>query len=526
MLNEQQLRAVNSKSNKIVCIAGAGSGKTFTTLARIDRLISEGVDPVEVLALTFTNAAASEMKMRFHESHMDSITPNFCTFHSFCYSLLASNRKILNAIGYFGTVPSIADPSELKKIHTCVVQQCGIRLSEAKLNGKSEITRSERFQYELYWKQFKKLLSQKNLITFDIMCYDVCKLFVSNSPVVAGYKTKYKYIFVDEFQDTDARQWEFVKSFSESNLFVCGDAKQNLYRFKGTTNEIIKSLTNNPEWETIKLFENYRSTTQICEYANKLHISWGDSPYNLMIHGQNSGVEVVEADTFRLGTKCAIDDMMSILSDIRGFETSAILCRTNSEVAGVCELLKRCKVSYRTKSGRRPIVHVLKSVLDSAYFVNWLSDQLPSKYYNEYIKLVSVDEEYGGEDKFLRVFGKDVSRYATPVLKIRELMRNEEFVFSKVRVVSEYLGLPNREMTIDGNEDESVIKYLIDVAESINSDSNLYVGTIHSVKGLEYDSVHLIGVNGRSFPINHEDQINVFYVGCTRARKKLTIWFG
>lgn len=527
MLNEQQREAVDSRSSRIVVIAGAGSGKSTVLLSRISRLVSEGADPSSILALTFTNAAACEMRDRYRKSTSNEDCPMFCTFHAFCYSLIARNRGIANKLGYFKGVPNIADSTDLKRIHTMCVQQCGIKLSEDKLAGKVPLTRSEKFQYDLYWKQYKKMLGQNNLITFDIMCDDVCKLFSSNDPLVQEYIAQYKYVFVDEFQDTDQKQWKFVASFKDSDLFVVGDAKQNLYSFRGTSNEIIKSLAEDPEWETIKLFENYRSTNQICNYANVIHEFWGNSPYNLAIHGQTNGCDVVETSAFRYHGSHATDDIMEIVSDSHDYETTAILCRTNAEVADVCSLLKLHKIPYRTKSGRKPIVHILNSVLDSEYFVDWLSDQLPAKKYNEYVKMCAVDPTYETEDKFISCFGgSSMRRYTEPVFAIRKILETEEFPYGKVLTISKYLRMEAVPVTLSGNEDEDVIEYLIDVAERCTAESNIYVGTIHSVKGLEYDNVHLLGVDGKSFPLQKEEQLNLYYVGCTRAKKKLTIWFG
>lgn len=227
MLNRAQSEVVQSDAEKLLVLAGAGTGKTTTMLARISRLVDENkVDVQSILVLTFTNAAACEMRDRYRRSHHNQQTPTFCTFHSFCYSLIASNKDIANRLGYFKGTPDIADSTMLRKIHTMCKQKCSVKLSDDKLNGKVAVSKKEQFEKELYWKQYNKLLREQNLITFDIMCYEVCKLFSSNAVVIADYKKRYKYIFVYEFQDTDPKQWDFVSSFTHSNLFVCGDAKQ------------------------------------------------------------------------------------------------------------------------------------------------------------------------------------------------------------------------------------------------------------------------------------------------------------
>ena len=300
MLNKAQNEVVQSNADKLLVLAGAGTGKTTTMLARISRLIDEEkADVQSILVLTFTNAAACEMRDRYRRSHPNQQTPTFCTFHSFCYSLIAGNRDVARRLGYFKGTPFIADETMLHKVKTMCRQKCGTKISDDKLNGKISVTKSEQFQKDLYWKQYNKLLREQNIITFDIMCYEVCKLFVSDDSTISASKDRFKYVFVDEFQDTDPKQWEFVSSFSHSNLFVCGDAKQSIYAFRGADSSIIKSLAENPEWTTIKLSENYRSTAQICDYSNGIHKSW---------KGNTDGVSGIEVDYKTIGRFTGLTD--------------------------------------------------------------------------------------------------------------------------------------------------------------------------------------------------------------------------
>ena len=230
-MNKMQMKAVMSDSNRILVLAGAGTGKTTTMLARISRLVESGISPSEILVLTFTNSAACDMKDRYLRDHKDEKAPQFCTFHSFCYQLLAKDSKVRQQLRYV-QLPSVAKESYIERIKTTCIQQCGIKLSMAKLNGKIPITQKEKFQFDIFWKQYDKMLRQNNLITFDIMCYEVGDLFVKQNYIVQKYLEKFKYIFVDEFQDTDHKQWDFVSAFKDSSIFVVGDVKQELYAFR------------------------------------------------------------------------------------------------------------------------------------------------------------------------------------------------------------------------------------------------------------------------------------------------------
>ena len=523
MLNKAQNEVVQSNAEKLLVLAGAGTGKTTTMLARISRLVDENkVDVQSILVLTFTNAAACEMRDRYRRSHQNQQTPTFCTFHSFCYSLIAGNRDVARRLGYFKGTPFVADETTLHKVKTMCRQKCGTKISDDKLNGKTPVTKSEQFQKDLYWKQYNKLLRAQNLITFDIMCYEVCKLFVSDDMTITATKDQFKYVFVDEFQDTDPKQWDFVSSFTNANLFVCGDAKQAIYRFRGADSSIIKSLAESTEWTTIKLSENYRSSAQICDYSNDIHKAWKGSAYNLDIISTKHGSDVIEREELDSQSN---QEIMNMVSDASNGKTVVILCRTNYEVADIRQRLESLDIAFCTKNERKDVSYILKSAIDPEFLVDWLSDKLTSSRYNEYLKLCAIDEKHKTEESFFSMYGKYLTEYLTPIMQIREILANEQFAYSKITQISDVLNLPNREVNLKSDDDKSIIEYLCGVAESVTNSSNIYIGTIHSVKGLEYDCVHLLGVNGKSFPIGKdEDQQNLFYVGCTRAKEKLVIY--
>ena len=226
-LNNEQLKVALADEPRILCLAGAGSGKTYTSIARIVNLINHGVDPHSILMLTFTNAAAFEMQERYLKYKPKDIIeiPTFRTFHSFCYSLLNRDGAILKKLGY-SKVPDVADESRAASLFKTAAMQCGISMSEKKLMSNAVLSMKEQADKEIIMKAYRRLLKQKNVITFDILCYDVCQLFVDNSELVTKYKEKYKYIITDEFQDTDKRQFEFVNSFKNSNIMAVGDALQ------------------------------------------------------------------------------------------------------------------------------------------------------------------------------------------------------------------------------------------------------------------------------------------------------------
>ena len=187
MLNKEQQHVVDSNAKQILVLAGAGTGKTTVLISRVARLVASGVKPTSILGLTFTNAAASEMRERYKRICKTTDTPMFCTFHAFCYSLIIQDTAVRNAIGYKG-IPDIAKDADLKRIEMSVKAQCGVKLShDALMRNTEPASLKGAMQYRVFRKQYEKKLKQENLITFDIMCYEVGKLFVDNIPCIRQY---------------------------------------------------------------------------------------------------------------------------------------------------------------------------------------------------------------------------------------------------------------------------------------------------------------------------------------------------
>lgn len=528
MLNHEQEQAVMSDAQNIVCIAGAGTGKTSTLVARLHRLVSDGVRPDSILVLTFTNAAAAEMKARYMKNNATGFTPTFGTFHAFCYSLLATDAAVREAMG-FSACPEVPTPQEVKLCEEEAKQRSGTKLSVKALSGdRDDIPMSMRMSYDVYHKTLTKIYREKNLITFGEMCKGVSKLFINNSPVVDRYKEQYRYICVDEMQDTDKVQWSFVESFKGAHLFCVGDAKQNLYSFRGTTSELIKSLTKRPDWETVKLFRNYRSTEEICEYANVIHSSWGDSPYNLAIHSESHDENSVVVNPLLEASQVTPLQLLDMCKDAES-ETTAFLVRSNKEVATLIEKFKAAGIKYTTKNSEDSRVLLIQALQDPEFFKAWLPSFLSAEDYAKYIKLKAIDSKNESAESILQHFGNTnatlssaYSYYQTfsAVLDTKaSIFEKYEFIARKLNIVFNLTDVPETE--------DKILPTILDKLNSTEAPAEskgVYIGTIHSVKGLEYDVVYLLGVGGASFPLMNEDMDNLYYVGCTRAKKRLYIY--
>ena len=524
VMNDEQHEVVYSDKPKILCLAGAGTGKTFSMISRITRLVSEGVDPDTILVLTFTNAAAFEMRERYKKLNNSVKCPTFRTFHSFCYYLLSTDSSIRGKLGY-RSVPDIAQVEDTKRILKEAELQTGVHISEKSLGKAQFSTYKEKFQYDILMKAYKRIMIQDNIITFDRLCYDVCELFERDDNTTRPYKDKYKYIFVDEFQDTDSKQYKFICSFKHSNLFVVGDALQAIYAFRGADSSIIKNIAEDTLWSTYKLTKNYRSVSRICNFANSITCHVKDT-YRIKINSDVPGGSVILVESSGFNRRGEIHND-KVLCDICNFSssvgTTAILCRTNAEVKFLKQYLKTKGISINQDEDKSETINILKAILDDDFCMKWLATLLNSADYAEFIRQ-SIEDSYD-LTQFIESFGKisEIERLLTIILNIRsrgldfENLTNDDLIFILTT-------LNVKDIDIDGVVSLNMLQDRIE--NHLNSDvtNDVYVGTIHSSKGLEYDNVAVIGVDGSSFPLTNEENNNIYYVAVTRAKKNLLVF--
>lgn len=526
--NEQQLQVINSDAKKLLVMAGAGAGKTFVMIQRVTRLVKEGVNPASILVLTFTNNAAFEMRERYKNLNSGPYIPEFRTFHSFCYSLIIKDKYIRDAMKYT-QIPHIANEGQLKFIEKNARMQTNFKITEKKLKNLDSLTKSEIKAYEIYQKAVHRLLRQDNLITFDILCYDVCKLFVNDDLCIKQYKEQYQYLFVDEFQDTDPRQIEFLNSFKNINWFYCGDALQNIYGFRGCTNESLKKLSNDDSWERIKMYQNYRSTREICEFANN-HSKYADESYRIEMSGQRNGdkVEIVtgsHADYNSPVDEYHLDKIIDLASNRE--EDMAIICRTNKEVNFICQHLKTQGIEYNCSVKNTDALHTLRSVADNEYMLNWLATFLNTDVYADYVRQ-AANTENPDISWFAKMYGgmPGVKDRGNKIVQIRKIIQNIRMsTYEKCQEIFRILNIDNILIPTD-IEYNSALQMVDDLISRIQelSSSDLYVGTIHSVKGLEFGHVIVVGAFDRNFKIDTEENKNIYYVAITRAKNHLTVF--
>lgn len=533
LLNEEQQAVVDSLSKKILCLAGAGAGKTATMLERIKKQVNSGTPANQILVLTFTNAAAFNMAERFKKGTNSAIIPEFRTFHGFCYSVLIRSKEVREKLGY-SSVPGICDEAEYKKIHTEAKMQCNTTLSDEVLaTPLSELKLSEKklFEYRLYQKALKRLLAQKNVITFDLLSKKICGLFRDNDASVQRFKNQYKYLYVDEFQDTDPVQMQFIGSFpADTNFFLIGDALQCIYQFRNCSNKYIKAISKDNSWTHFMLHKNFRSTTQICNFANKMS-TYAEKSYRIEMEGQRSGedVTVIYGSNSNFNEPVDASHIAKLIKMVKtSDEESAILCRTNKEVACICNAFKEAEIEYTTSNKTNDDVELLKCSLDNLYAVNWLSTFLDGPRYADYIRNSYWLEP--GRDMmqwFRQNYGSNtkVAERLKKIDAIKEILVKYDNHQDKYSHIVKLLKtkMKSVEVPAQDTEDDVLIQFIIDNIEDIE-EHRVYVGTIHSSKGLEYGHVYLMGVNDGMFVLDSEEMLNLYYVGITRAMDRLTIF--
>lgn len=531
-LNNEQYEAATCNDRTVLCLAAAGTGKTKTLISRVRRLVSQGVNPNTILCLTFTNAAALEMKERYKKAAGSDIVrgcPEFRTFHSFCYSLIIKDKAVREELGYTN-VPQICEDAQLKEIKTKVKLAIGCKLSDSQLEKDVSLSRKDQDMKELFLKALNKEIRKENVITFDMMCYNVCELFEKHEQCVEQYRQKYKYICIDEFQDSDKRQLKFANSFpSDTNFWFCGDALQNLYSFRGTTNEYVKLLSTDPNWKVVRLHTNYRSTKQICDFANKFS-KYAKDDYRIEMTGLRDGDEPEVIYGSMSSYEHPVDERhLDILVDmlLKNKNQTAILCRTNKECAAVKARLTRANIEYTGRASVGDIVDILKSSLSNDYMLDWLATKLESVQYADYIRLAAQNANPDIR-WFLTTYGSvsAIKHSAQQVIGIRNVVSNNTITpKDKFEQVTKLLRIKSKcEFKGDDNtSNKDIIESILDQIQEMQ-ESTIYCGTIHSSKGLEYDTVYVMGVNDKMFKLGTEDMNNLAYVAYTRARNHLIVF--
>jgi DNA helicase-2/ATP-dependent DNA helicase PcrA len=378
-LNEAQQKAVEYTEGPSMVVAGAGSGKTRVLTYRVAHLLNLGIDPFNILALTFTNKAAREMKERIIRLVGSSDARNVWmgTFHSIFARIL---RIEGHRLGY-GSNYTIYDTEDSKRLIKNIIKEQQLdekvykinyvlaRISNAKINLISHMEYINNFELkqadqmagkpkigELYT-IYNNRLRKADAMDFDDLLFNTYILLDKFPDVMYKYQVKFKYILVDEYQDTNHVQYMIIKKLAANNENICvvGDDAQSIYAFRGANIQNILNFQNDyPDLEVFKLEQNYRSTKTIVSAANGIIIKNKDQIFKEIWTDNNKGnkIKLIKATTDNEEGNMIVSDIFENKMNHQLPNSSfAILYRTNAQSRAFEEALRRLNISYRIYGG-------------------------------------------------------------------------------------------------------------------------------------------------------------------------------
>ena len=374
-MNPEQKEAVLHTSGPLLVLAGAGSGKTRVLTGRVAHLISEGVDPWRILAITFTNKAASEMKERINRLVGESCAQNIwvSTFHSFCARFL---RYEIDSLGIYNKNFVIYDSDDSKTlIKNCLKE---LNLDDKQFppnviqgtisNAKNSLIDSDQFAYnadsfhsekvaEVY-NLYQTRLKINNALDFDDLLMLTIKV-LENLEILEKYQNKFEHILIDEYQDTNLAQYELAKILSQKkkNIFVVGDADQSIYAWRGADiRNIMEFESDFPSARVIKLEQNYRSTQTILDAANAvIKNNYNRKDKKLWTeNGEGDLISCYQAFSEQDEAKYIVENILKLNTIYNiPYNDTAVLYRTNAQSRIIEEWFLKYGISYTMVGGVR-----------------------------------------------------------------------------------------------------------------------------------------------------------------------------
>ncbi len=603
-LNEEQREAVYCTSGPLLILAGAGSGKTRVLTHRIAYLIEEqNIAPWHIMAITFTNKAAKEMRERVdHLIGEGGQQVWVSTFHSSCVRIL---RQHIEKIG-FAKDFTIYDTDDSKKIIRECMKQLNIDPKQYKESaflsaiGSAQnelipphlfmLQSSGDFRQEVYAKVYslyQEKLKKNNALDFGDLLVKVVELFTQHPLVLKGYQDKFKYIMVDEYQDTNGVQFRLIQQLADAhkNLCVVGDDDQSIYKFRGADiTNILDFEKTYPKAKVIKLEQNYRSTSNILEAANQV-IKNNHGRKAKRLWTEQEGGELVTFKRLSTAEEEALFVIEKIVSGIedegRNYKDYAILYRTNAQSRAFEDKLVKYNVPYKIVGGvsfyqRKEIKDVLAYLKIVANDADSLAVKriinVPRRGIGDTtidrINQYALENDLGFFEALVQVdaitevarAAKKISEFAMMILSFR----NKIGTCSLVQLLQEMISTTGykEELRLEAtdeakdridNIDELISKLtdyekqaeeptlsgfleevsLVADVDQLDEEKNVVIlMTMHSAKGLEFPYVFIGGFEDGLFPSymsmtlgddEIEEERRLCYVGITRAEKELCI---
>ncbi len=599
-LNPDQLEAVTATSGPLLVIAGAGSGKTRVLTRRLAYILHERkAEPYQILAVTFTNKAAGEMRERVAGLLGGEIPAmNVSTFHSFCARLL---RREAEALSYDSQYTIFDAADSLTLVKNCI-KDLGLSNSQfapkAQLrkisNAKNKLISAEAFAQAAtgyfesatanIYSAYQKRLKECDAMDFDDLLFNSVMLLKHNEQIGQKYRDRFKYILVDEFQDTNRVQYVLLKALvgEHHNICVVGDEDQSIYGWRGADiRNILDFEKDYPEARTIKLEQNYRSTKVILDAAGAV-IANNDARKDKTLWTDRDGgeklmlmlVDSAEEEATAVVRQINADRAEANLKDM------AILYRTNAQSRAFEEHLRRANIPYQIVGGisfyqRKEIkdlmayLKLIANVKDDISFqriVNYPKRGIGAKTiadihslaqsrglsaYNLLLKLHELPELASRRNRlqpFVDIIERMREKKQTmPIDLLTADLIEETRLLDDLRQEDPIIGqtkVENVEAFLEGmaeyarhNGEATLENYLAEISLFADIDNykeiedKLTMMTLHTAKGLEYEVVYLVGLEEGLFPLARaidnamelEEERRLFYVGATRAKTRLRL---
>ena len=587
-LNDKQREAVLYNDGPLLIIAGAGAGKTKTLTTKIAYLIDElEVSPYSILAITFTNKAAKEMKDRVYMQVGDIARKmTVSTFHSFGLRLLRDNsdvlgydrnfvimdsddsltvvKKIIKDMGYD---PKIYNPKAIRN----KISSCKNEMTSPTMYEKYAVSEYEKVVCEVY-RRYEEKLFKNNSVDFDDLLLLPIKLFKNHPEILERYQDYYKYILVDEYQDTNEAQYILTKMLSSKNrnLTCVGDDSQSIYSFRGANYKNILNFEKDyKDAKTILLEQNYRSTSIILDAANDVIKNNKQRKDKKLwtARGEGEKIKYYRSYNERDEAQYVIRKIKELLNRGTEYKDIAVLYRTNAQSRVVEEEMLKENLPYRVVGSfyfysRREIkdliayLRLLHNSKDNVSLLRVINvpkrgiglktiENLTAKADQENTSIyeaITSGKELAFKEMIekLKEIASDLTltELIDKVLEttgMKEELESEKTLEAEVRLenLEEFKSITKsfeeREGLISLEDFLLEISLISDVEDYKDDPNRINLMTIHSVKGLEFDHVFVIGMEEGLFPhINSlmeaselEEERRLMYVAITRAKDDL-----
>ncbi len=599
-LNEMQQKAVNTTEGPLLILAGAGSGKTTVLVNRVQHIIESNLaKPWEVLAITFTNKAAGELKERLVNAiGLQAEDIWAYTFHSCCSRIL---RRYGERIGYTShfTIYDTDDQRRLMKRcqkelgiedrflnHKAILSEISrakdslISYKEYKAENEADFRKNKIAQcYELY----QKKLLESDAMDFDDIIFSTVSLFNECPDVLEHYQEQFKYVLVDEYQDTNHAQYELTSLLAgkSRNICVVGDDDQSIYRFRGATIENILSFEKRyKDAQVIRLEENYRSTQNILDGANAVIANNKNRKGKTLYTRLGAGEKIIINTAMNESDESAFvtDEILKNVKAGRKLSDHAILYRMNAQSRNLEIMLTKSGISHRIIGGHRFFDRKeIKDIISYFAVINNPSDTIRLQ------RIINVPKRQIGETMLGNIMQisaglgisafevceradefQKTSRSASKLMGFADMIKHFQKCYEdkmplndllqEVLDVTKYLDYLSEDPETyedrvnnikelssmflkyqEENEEPDLSSFLEDVAlitdiDAYNEDEDSVVlMTLHSAKGLEFPVVFIVGMEEGIFPGAQsmfseeelEEERRLAYVGITRAKEKL-----